>query len=244
MPRSLKAALPVLFVAVLPASPGRSAEKKAPPAGPAAPKTEKERLSYAVGARIGKSLKVEGLHLNLDMLLRALTDVLNDRSLAMTDAELAKSFADFQRRVAELDKQQREKQAAENLAEGKAWLKENAGKEGVVELPSGLQYKVLAKGTGPKPTATDTVKANYRGTFISGEEFDSSYKRHEPVVFPVSRVIPGWQEALKLMPVGSKWRLFIPPDLAYGASGQSVIPPNSTLVFEVELLEIVQDKPE
>ncbi len=138
-------------------------------------------------------------------------------------------------------KQQAEMQAAgeANKKEGDAFLAANKAKEGVVTLPSGLQYKILTQGTGPKPTATDSVVCNYRGTLINGTEFDSSYKRGEPATFPVSGVIKGWTEALQLMPVGSKWQLFVPSDLAYGErSPGPEIAPDSTLIFEVELLSI------
>ena len=125
------------------------------------------------------------------------------------------------------------------MKEGEAFLADNKTKDGVVALPSGLQYKILTQGTGPTPAASDTVNCNYRGTLINGTEFDSSYKRNQPASFPVGQVIKGWTEALQLMPVGSKWQLFIPPDLAYGPRGAGgVIGPNATLIFEVELLSI------
>jgi len=126
-----------------------------------------------------------------------------------------------------------------NKTEGAAFLAENKTKEGVVTLPSGLQYKIIAEGTGPKPTSADTVICNYRGTLLDGKEFDSSYKRDQPATFPVGRVIKGWQEAIQLMPVGSKWRLFIPSNLAYAERGAGAdIGPNATLIFEVELISI------
>jgi FKBP-type peptidyl-prolyl cis-trans isomerase FklB len=128
---------------------------------------------------------------------------------------------------------------AANKTQGEAFLAENKTKEGVVTLPSGLQYKIITAGTGPKPTAADTVICNYRGTLLDGKEFDSSYKRNQPLSIPVGRVIKGWTEALQLMPVGSKWQLFIPSDLAYGERGAGAdIGPNSTLIFEVELISI------
>jgi FKBP-type peptidyl-prolyl cis-trans isomerase len=134
----------------------------------------------------------------------------------------------------------RNQESASAKQAGEQFLTANRSKEGVVELPSGLQYKILQQGNGPKPTADDTVVCNYRGTLVNGEEFDSSYKRGEPATFPVNRVIKGWTEALQLMPVGSKWQLFIPPQLAYGerGAGNGDIPPNSTLIFEVELISI------
>jgi FKBP-type peptidyl-prolyl cis-trans isomerase FklB len=142
------------------------------------------------------------------------------------------------------DKQQAKMQeeGAANKKEGDAFLAANKSKEGVVTLPSGLQYKILKAGTGPKPTANDTVECNYRGTLINGKEFDSSYKRGQPADFPVGGVIKGWTEALQLMPVGSKWQLFVPADLAYGDRGAGAdIGPGETLIFEVELMSI-QDK--
>ena len=157
----------------------------------------------------------------------------------MTDAEAQAALAELQAEVRK--KQDAEAQAAAeaNMKEGEAFLADNKTKEGVVTLPSGLQYKILTPGTGPKPTASDTVVCNYRGTFINGTEFDSSYKRGQPASFPVGQVIKGWTEALQLMPVGSKWQLFIPPDLAYGQRGAGgAIGPNATLIFEVELLSI------
>jgi len=157
----------------------------------------------------------------------------------LTDAEAQAALAELQAEVRK--KQDAEAQAAAeaNMKEGEAFLADNKTKEGVVTLPSGLQYKILTPGTGPKPTASDTVVCNYRGTFINGTEFDSSYKRGQPASFPVGQVIKGWTEALQLMPVGSKWQLFIPPDLAYGQRGAGgAIGPNATLIFEVELLSI------
>lgn len=136
----------------------------------------------------------------------------------------------------------RQAAGATNKKEGDAFLAANKAKEGVTTLPSGLQYKILTAGTGPKPTATDSVVCNYRGTLINGKEFDSSYKRGQPATFPVNGVIKGWTEALQLMPVGSKWQLVVPPDLAYGDRGAGAdITPGATLIFEVELMSI-QDK--
>jgi FKBP-type peptidyl-prolyl cis-trans isomerase len=147
--------------------------------------------------------------------------------------------------MTELQNEVRQKQEAKRLAEtesnkkdGAAFLAANATKEGVVTLPSGLQYKILVAGTGPKPSATDSVVCNYRGTLLDNTEFDSSYKRGQPATFNVGAVIKGWSEALQLMPVGSKWQLFIPPDLAYGERGKNPIGPNATLIFEVELVSI------
>jgi FKBP-type peptidyl-prolyl cis-trans isomerase FklB len=165
--------------------------------------------------------------------------VLAGNKTLLTDQEAQTTLTTLQ---ADLRKKQElmTQQAAEtNKKEGDAFLTANKGKEGVVTLPSGLQYKILQEGTGPKPAATDTVSVNYRGTLLNGTEFDSSYKRGQPATFGVGQIIKGWNEALQLMPVGSKWQLFVPPDLAYGGRGAGRdIGPNSTLVFEVELLSI------
>jgi FKBP-type peptidyl-prolyl cis-trans isomerase len=176
------------------------------------------------------------------ILARGLKDGLTGGKTLLTDAEAQAVLSEVQ---TELRKKQDEKTHAAgeaNKKDGDAFLAANKGKEGVVTLPSGLQYKILTAGKGPKPTADDSVVCNYRGTLINGTEFDSSYKRGEPATFPVGGVIKGWTEALQLMPVGSKWQLFVPSDLAYGERGPSPeIGPNSTLIFEVELLSI-QDK--
>ena len=200
-------------------------------------RTESQRLSYTLGVRIGQSLKHQDLQIDAQAFARAVDDVLRGADLAMTREEMQAALNAYQQR-----KQAERKAAAETaLAKGKAFLEANAKKPGVVALPDGLQYKVLQEGKGPKPTATDTVSVHYRGTLLDGTEFDSSYKRGTPTEFRVGGVIKGWQEALQLMPVGSKWQLWIPPELAYGTKGAGgVIGPNEVLSFEVELLEIKQ----
>jgi FKBP-type peptidyl-prolyl cis-trans isomerase FklB len=202
-------------------------------------KTPKEAISYGFGVTIARNFKRSNVDMDVDLLLRGIRDEMTGAKLAMTEEELQVAGRDFQ---AEARRKQSEAAAAEgdkNRKEGEAFLAANKTKEGVVTLPSGLQYKILKAGEGKKPAATDTVEVNYRGTLVNGTEFDSSYKRGQSTTFPVGQVIPGWTEALKLMPVGSKWQLFIPSDLAYGprAMGQT-IGPNSTLVFEVELIGI------
>ncbi len=201
--------------------------------------TKKDKVSYAIGADLGKKLKTSEIDVDPAVLTRALKDTLTGAKAEMTDDEIRATLMD-------LTKDLQAKQAAaaketgdKNRKEGEAFLAANKTKEGVVALPSGLQYKILQAGTGPKPTAGDTVVCNYKGTLIDGKEFDSSYKRGQPATFPVSGVIKGWTEALQLMPVGSKWQLFIPPDLAYGdRQAGADITPGSTLVFEVELMSI------
>ena len=203
-------------------------------------KTQKDKASYAIGLNIGKSMHKDSVDVDTAILLRGLRDGLAGAKPLLTDDEARAAMVALQ---ADLRKKQEEKmvvQGETNKKEGEAFLAENKTKDGIVTLPSGLQYKILTEGTGPKPTAADTVVCNYKGTLIDNTEFDSSYKRGQPATFPVSGVIKGWTEALQLMPVGSKWQLFIPSELAYGARGGpgGGIGPNATLVFEVELMSI------
>jgi FKBP-type peptidyl-prolyl cis-trans isomerase FklB len=214
-----------------------------PAAAPLVLKTDKDKQSYAIGMNIGKSIHRDGVDVDPNILLRGMKDALTGGKTALTEDEAKAVMTNLQ---AELHKQQAEKAqvaADANKKAGDAFLAANKTKEGVVTLPSGLQYKILTQGTGPKPSATDTVVCNYKGTLLDNTEFDSSYSRNQPLTIPVAGVIKGWTEALELMPVGSKWQLFIPSDLAYGPSAKGPIGANSTLIFEVELLSI-QDKKE
>jgi len=205
--------------------------------------TPKDKLSYSIGMNIAKSLKRDDVDVDTAVLLRAIQDVLGGGNLLMTDQEAQSILTNLQADLRKKQEQGMQQAAETNKKEGDAFLAANKSKDGIVALPSGLQYKILQEGTGAKPTAADTVTVNYRGTLINGTEFDSSYKRGQPSSFPVGGIIKGWTEALLLMPVGSKWQLFIPSDLAYGPRQASpAIGPNSTLVFEVELLSI-QAKP-
>ena len=206
--------------------------------------TPKDKLSYSIGMNIGKSLKRDNVDVDTAILLRAIKDVLGGGNLLITDQEAQSILTNLQTDLRKKQEQEAQQVAETNKKEGDAFLAANKTKDGVVALPSGLQYKILQEGTGPKPTAADTVTVNYRGALISGTEFDSSYKRGQPASFPVGgTIIKGWTEALQLMPVGSKWQLFIPADLAYGPrQAGPTIGPNSALVFEVELLSI-QPKP-
>jgi FKBP-type peptidyl-prolyl cis-trans isomerase FklB len=201
--------------------------------------TQADKASYAIGMSFGASLRQQPFLINFEALIGGLKDSLDGKKTLLTEDEEKAVIATLQ---ADMRKKQEEKmaQAGEgNLKQGQDFLAANKSKAGVVTLPSGLQYKILQAGTGPKPTPTDSVVCNYRGTLINGTEFDSSYKRGQPATFPVSGVIKGWTEALQLMPVGSKWQLFVPADLAYGARGAGAnIGPNSTLIFEVELISI------
>ena len=201
--------------------------------------TPKDKLSYSIGMNIGKSLKRDNVDVDPAIVLRGLRDVLGGGNLLMNDQEAQSILTNLQTDLRKKQEQEMQQVGETNKKEGDAFLTANKIKDGVVALPSGLQYKILQEGTGPKPTAADTVTVNYRGTLINGTEFDSSYKRGQPASFPVGGIIKGWTEALLLMPVGSKWQLFIPADLAYGSRQASpAIGPNSTLVFEVELLSI------
>jgi len=201
-------------------------------------KNDVEKLSYAIGLNIATGLKQRNMDIDLDALVRGLRDVFSEGDALMTFAESNKAIMEWQTkerdRLARVDKEMAEK----NKQEAEAFLAENKTKEGVKTTDSGLQYQVIEEGTGPSPKPTDIVKVHYRGTLIDGTEFDSSYKRDEPAQFVVNQVIPGWQEAMPMMKVGGKWKLFIPPDLAYGPRRQGQhIGPNSLLIFEVELLE-------
>ncbi|MDT8068739.1 MAG: FKBP-type peptidyl-prolyl cis-trans isomerase [Terriglobia bacterium] len=201
--------------------------------------TPKEKASYALGYNLGRNLKGQMVDVDPAIVTQAIKDAFAGTPSPLTEEEIRTSLAQLQQETrAKLEAKVKE-MTDENEKAGQAFLAANKTKEGVVTLPSGLEYKVLTAGTGPKPAATDTVVCNYRGTLIDGKEFDSSYKRGEPATFPVTGVIKGWTEALQLMPVGSKWQLFVPASLAYGDRGAGdVIPPGSTLVFEVELLSI------
>ena len=202
----------------------------------------KNKASYAAGLNIGQNLKAQGVEIDPDQMALGIKDGLTDAAPKMTPEEMQAVLAAFQKELATKRVEMAKAESGKNQATGKAFLAENAKKEGVKTLPSGLQYQIIKQGTGPKPTATSTVRTHYRGTLIDGQEFDSSYKRGEPAEFPVNGVIQGWTEALQLMPAGSKYKLFIPSALAYGeqAPPGSIIGPNSTLVFEVELLEVLK----
>jgi FKBP-type peptidyl-prolyl cis-trans isomerase len=202
-------------------------------------KTQKDKVSYAVGMNLGNNLHRQSVEVDPAILLQGLKDSLAGGNTLMTDDEARATLTQLQEELRKKQEAKMQQAGEENKKEGDAFLAANKTKEGVVSLPSGLQYKILKEGTGPKPTATDSVVCNYRGTLIDGKEFDSSYKRGQPATFPVNQVIKGWTEALQLMPAGSKWQLFVPSDLAYGTRGAGAdIGPNATLIFEVELLSI------
>jgi FKBP-type peptidyl-prolyl cis-trans isomerase FklB len=200
--------------------------------------TDKDKQSYAIGLSFGKNLHRDSIEVEPKVLLQGLEDAMAGGKLLLTDDQLKTVMTDLQTQIRQKAEAKRLAEVETNKKDGTAFMTANATKEGVVTLPSGLQYKVLVAGTGAKPAASDSVVCNYSGKLLDGTEFDSSYKRGEPATFPVGGVIKGWTEALQLMPVGSKWQLFIPPDLAYGERGSGPIGPNSTLVFEVELMSI------
>ena len=202
-------------------------------------KNPKEKLSYGIGTDLGRNLKRLGVDVDADLLIKGFTDAMSGAKPLMTDEEIGATLNALQQQIQRKTAQAAAAAGEENKKAGEAFLAQNKAKQGVVTLPSGLQYKIIKAGDGKKPTASDTVECNYRGTLIDGNEFDSSYRRGQPATFGVSQVIPGWQEALQLMSVGSKWQLFVPASLAYGERGAGrEIGPNSTLIFEVELLAI------
>jgi FKBP-type peptidyl-prolyl cis-trans isomerase len=211
---------------------------------PLVPTTEKDKQSYAIGLSVGKGLHRDAIDVEPKFMLQGIEDALAGGKVLLTDDQIKTVMTDLQTQVRQKQEEKRLAAAETNKKDGAAFLGANASKEGVVTLPSGLQYKVLVAGTGPKPTAADSVVCNYRGTLLDGTEFDSSYKRGQTATFPVTGVIKGWTEALQLMPTGSKWQLFIPSDLAYGDRGREPIGPNATLIFELELVSIAPKTPE
>jgi FKBP-type peptidyl-prolyl cis-trans isomerase FklB len=208
-------------------------------------KNDEDKLSYSFGLNMGSNIKRESIDVNPDAVIRGIKDGLEGKPPLMNEQEVRQIQDHFRRELMA----KREAKAAElrekNKAEGEKFLAENAKKEGVKTLPGGVQYKVIKEGSGPKPAPTDRVKVQYRGKLINGTEFDSSYKRGpEPATFGVSQVIKGWTQALTNMPVGSHWELYIPSDLAYGPNGSGrLIEPNSTLIFDVDLVDIVKPEP-
>ena len=205
-----------------------------------APKLETaiDSVSYSIGVDIGKNMKTQELDINDKAMFAGWSAAFNGDTLQLTEEDMLATLNNFRKVMQEKVQQRAKAQAEENLTKGNTFLAENAKKEGVVTLESGLQYKVIEEGSGETPTEKSKVTVHYRGTLLNGEEFDSSYKRGQPYTTPLTNVIPGWTEALQLMPVGSKWELYIPSNLAYGNSPKGPGGPNSTLIFEVELLGI------
>ncbi len=202
-------------------------------------KSETEKLSYAMGLDLGTYFKRLGEDFNLDILQRGIVDAYEGREALLSEAEVVAVQQDFAARQQEKEIQETVRMVAENRAAAEKFLSENRKKDGVKETESGLQYKVIKKGSGAVPTVNDTVTVHYKGTLIDGTEFDSSYKRNQPAVFKVGQVISGWQEALQLMKEGAVYELYLPPDLAYGDRGAPpLIEPGSMLIFQVELVKV------
>ncbi len=204
----------------------------------AKPETMQQKAAYAIGINFINSLKIQGITLDQDSLLQGIQDALNGKPI-LAQNEMQTALNDFKQQLIIQQQLAQKTQAKQNKEQGKAFLANNKNQPGVISLPSGLQYKVINKGSGASPKLTDKVTTHYRGTLIDGTEFDSSYSRNQPATFPVNGVIAGWTEALQLMHKGDKWQLFIPSKLAYGdrAVGDK-IKPGSTLIFEIELLDI------
>lgn len=200
------------------------------------PKTDKEKVSYAIGQQIGSNIKGQKIEVDVDMLAQAIGEAMEGKDSRMKPQEMQEAMMNMHKKQTEM----RQKESEQNKKTGEEFLAKNKDKEGVKVTDSGLQYKVIKSGSGKSPKESSTVKVHYVGTLLDGTEFDSSYKRNEPAEFPVNGVIKGWTEALQMMKVGDKWKLFIPSDLAYGKMGRPSIPPNSVLVFEVELIEVVK----
>ncbi len=223
----------VVLVVVLLAAPASAEDAQAL-------KTQKDKISYGIGVSVWKNFKQQGIEeINLDMMVKGLRDASSGGKLILSEDELRVTLNAYQEEWNKKQVQARKAAGERNMKEGEAFLAENKKKKDVVTLPSGLQYKILKKGAGKKPIDTDTVVCQYRGTLVNGTEFDSSLRAGKPLSTKVSGVIPGWTEALKLMTVGSKWQLFIPPKLAYGERGAgNLIGPNATLIFDVELVAV------
>jgi FKBP-type peptidyl-prolyl cis-trans isomerase FklB len=206
-------------------------------------KDQKEKASYSIGMNIGSGMKMQGIDIDVDLLVKGLRDAYSGGATLLTQQEMQETYRAWQMEMRNKFMEKQKAAGDENTKKGEAFLAENAKKPGVITLPSGLQYKVLASGSGKTPTSNDVVKAHYRGTLIDGTEFDSSYTTGQPLVRPVTGLIKGWTEALLKMKVGDKWQLFIPSSLAYGdrPMGQK-IGPNSVLIFEMELLGVEENK--
>ena len=198
-------------------------------------KTDKDKISYTLGVQIGQDFKRRNFDIDVKVFAQAVTDMMAGKEPQLSRAEMMEALQRLQQK--EMEKQQAA--AKENLEKGNAFLAKNKKEKGIVALDSGVQYRILKEGKGKRPSLNNSVVAHYRGTLINGEEFDSSIARGQPATFPVSGVIKGWQEILQLMPIGSKWQVFIPSDQAYGERGAGAnIGPNEALIFEIELIDI------
>lgn len=228
----MKYVLALLLIAALAAC-------QSSPEGKTSLATAKDSLSYSFGLQIGESIKIGADNIDMDALVKGIRDGMSEQEKMLTKEQVQDNFSKFQQIMTTKFQEDQKRKAEEGIMKGEEFLKENGQKEGVVTLPSGLQYKIIEPGSGPSPKATDQVVVHYRGRLLDGTQFDSSYDRGQPATFGVNQVIKGWTEALQLMNAGAKWELYIPSSLAYGTRGAGqAIPPNSTLIFEVELLEI------
>ena len=202
-------------------------------------KTEKDRISYSIGLDIGNNFKKQSLDIDPDILSKGINDALSGSKPLMTEQETMETMTTLRKKVMAKQAEMMKEAGTQNVVKGEKFLAENKKKDGVITLPSGLQYKILKKGSGDSPKLTDEVSVNYRGTLLDGTEFDSSYRRGQPATFKVNAVIAGWTEALQIMKPGSKWQLYIPSSLAYGERGAGRdIGPNAALIFDVELLSL------
>ena len=200
---------------------------------------ENELINYSLGYQIGGDLKRQQVEVDREALLRGIEDAVSGTEAVMSQDAMRTTLIELKRKVVAQQREERATAARKNLEAGEAFLAANAKKSGVVSLPSGLQYRVIEEGAGKQPRTVDSVTVHYRGTLIDGAEFDSSYSRNKPATFRVDRVVDGWREALPIMKEGAKWELLLPANLAYGPKGAGKIPPNSALIFEVELISIV-----
>jgi len=216
---------------------GRAAAPDEPDEAPLL-KTQRDRVNYAIGVQLIGNFKRQGADIDLDLVIKGMQDACSGKGLLMSDPEVRRALVIYQDEVRRSRAKIRAISLEESRKKGEAFLAENRKIQGVIALPSGLQYRIIRSGEGRTPTDTDTVECDYRGTLIDGREFENSYRRGGPRTFKVEAVIPGWREALKRMPVGSKWQLFVPPQLAYGEKGTGSIQPGETLIFEIELLGI------
>jgi FKBP-type peptidyl-prolyl cis-trans isomerase FklB len=205
-------------------------------------KDEYAKISYSVGYQVGGDFKRQKLTIHPELFLKGIQDAIENNELLMNKAEIQKILVDMKKKIVVSEQEEKKKAAEKNLEKGEAFLMKNEKKRGIKTLESGLQYRILKKGSGAVPKATDMVTLHYKGNLIDGKEFDSSYKRGEPATFRADSCIRGWTEALQMMEEGAKWKLFVPSDLAYGERGAGVISPNSTLVFNLELISVRSSK--
>lgn len=196
--------------------------------------TDRQKLGYALGVFFAQNISQQDIDMDVEYFLAAVSDILNNNQPELSDEEIRTIFLKYQA----LEQETRARQGAANKQTGKEFLDRNRTKEGVVELENGLQYKILRPGSGPNPEPGSEVTVHYRGTLLDGNEFDSSYRRNEPAKLSLNRVIRGWQQALPLMKTGALWEIYIPSELAYGATGAGAIGPDETLIFEIELIEV------